>query len=117
MAFKLKHTGKAFPFKTHKMYKGNKTVTANTKKEHLDYAADGYVHTPPKKLKDRDGSGDVTKKDLLIELGKLNEDGSKTSAYAKKDACYYKAVKVYGKKNTAYRSGYMVKCRKGKLKN
>ena len=83
MAFKLKHTGKAFPFKTHKMYKGNKTVTANTEKEHLDYAADGYVHTPPKKLKDRDGSGDVTKKDLLIELGKLNEDGSKTSAYTK----------------------------------
>lgn len=39
------------------------------------------------------------------------------SPYQKKDACYHKAVRVYGKKNSAYRSGYMVRCRQGKLKN
>ena len=39
------------------------------------------------------------------------------SLFKKKDACYNKAVRVYGTKNSAYRSGYMVRCRQGKLKN
>ena len=36
----------------------------------------------PSKLKDQDGSGDVTKKDHLIKIGVLNPDGSKN--YKKK---------------------------------
>ena len=32
----------------------------------------------------------------------------------KRDYCYYKAVKAYGKKTSAYRSGFMAKCRKNK---
>lgn len=31
-----------------------------------------------------------------------------------KDACYHKAVEIYGAKTSAYRSGYMSKCRKNK---
>jgi hypothetical protein len=31
-----------------------------------------------------------------------------------KDDCYRKAVEIYGPKTSAYRSGYMSKCRKKK---
>ncbi len=42
---------------------------------------------------------------------------SKSTA-PKKDACYNKAVAKYGAKTSAYRSGYMARCRKrrGKIK-
>ena len=42
----------------------------------------------------------------------------KTSPAPKKDACYRKAVAKYGAKTSAYRSGYMARCRKrrGKIK-
>ena len=33
----------------------------------------------------------------------------------KKDRCLKKAAKVYGKKSSAYRSGAIVRCRKGKI--
>ena len=36
----------------------------------------------PSKLKDKDGAGNVTKKDFLIDIGVLNPDGSKN--YKKK---------------------------------
>lgn len=43
--------------------------------------------------------------------------GGKNKAYkgsGTKDDCYYKAVEKYGPKTSAYRSGYMSKCRKAK---
>jgi len=36
---------------------------------------------PPVFLKDKDGSGDVTQKDFLISLGKLDKEGNKTEKY------------------------------------
>mgnify|MGYP003111366570 CR=1 FL=1 len=36
-----------FKFKTHKMYKGDKVVVADTQKEHEDLGEKGYGHTPP----------------------------------------------------------------------
>ena len=105
MAFKLKHTGRAFPFKTHKMYKGNKTVVANTKKEHEDLSDKGYGHTPPPtKLTDLNNDSEVTKADHLIKLGKINTDGSKTSTYKKTlKPCQKAAAK---KKFDVYPSAY-----------
>lgn len=32
-------------------------------------------------LEDQDGSGDITQKDLLIKLGKLDKEGNKTEKY------------------------------------
>jgi len=32
-----------------------------------------------------------------------------------KDYCYYKAVKIYGNKTSAYRSGFISKCRKNRM--
>jgi len=46
-------------------------------KKHIEEMKGGS----PKKLKDEDGSGDITKKDLLVKLGKLNKDGSRTKEY------------------------------------
>ena len=46
-------------------------------KQHIKEMKDGS----PKKLKDEDGDGDTDKKDLLVKLGKLNKDGSKTKKY------------------------------------
>jgi len=37
-------------FKPHMMYKGDKTVKANTYQEHLDYGKKGYVHSKKKEL-------------------------------------------------------------------
>ena len=36
----------------------------------------------------------------------------KSAPAPKKDACYRKAVSKYGAKTSAYRSGYMARCRK-----
>ena len=41
-------------------------------------------------------------------VAKKYKKGGKTS---KKDACYYKVVRRYGPKTSAYRSGAMAKCR------
>ena len=38
-------------FKSHMMYKGSKTVRANTMKKHLELKKKGYGHTKPKKKK------------------------------------------------------------------
>ena len=46
-------------------------------KKHIEEMKGGS----PKKLKDQDGDGKTSKKDLLIQLGKLNKDGSKTEKY------------------------------------
>ena len=35
--------------KSHMMYKGTKSVTADTKKKHLELKKKGYTHTKPKK--------------------------------------------------------------------
>ena len=47
-------------------------------------------------------------------VAKKYKKGGKTS---KKDACYYKVVRRYGPKTSAYRSGAMAKCRKVGAKN
>lgn len=39
-------------FKTHKMYKDGKTVTADTHKEHVDLGKKGYSHSPAKGVTD-----------------------------------------------------------------
>ena len=46
-------------------------------KQHIEEMKGGS----PKKLKDEDGSGDITKKDLLVKLGKLDKEGNKTKKY------------------------------------
>ena len=44
---RMKKAVKAFV--KHKMYKGDKVVTANTHAEHLAYQKQGYGHTKPRK--------------------------------------------------------------------
>jgi len=51
------------------------------------------------------------KKDLIVKNYSMNESKSKP----KRDRCYYRAVKSYGNKTSAYRSLAIAACRKGKI--
>jgi predicted nucleotidyltransferase len=51
------------------------------------------------------------KKDLITKYYSMNESKKK----AKRDRCYYRAVKSYGNKTSAYRSLAIAACRKGKI--
>jgi predicted nucleotidyltransferase len=51
------------------------------------------------------------KKDLITKNYSMNESKAKP----KRDRCYYRAVKSYGNKTSAYRSLAMAACRKGKI--
>jgi len=51
------------------------------------------------------------KKDLITKNYSMNESKAKP----KRDRCYYRAVKSYGSKTSAYRSLAMAACRKGKI--
>lgn len=60
------------------------------------------------------GSEDVQGKDYTtLEQTSFNSLVNRV-LQEKKDRCYYKAVRAYGKKTSAYRSAAMVKCRKNK---
>ena len=48
-------------FEPHKMYKGDKVVTANTYQEHLDLSEKGHVHSPVQKRKKKPDVRKTTK--------------------------------------------------------
>jgi hypothetical protein len=48
-------------FESHKMYKDDKVVTADTYQEHVDLGKEGYVHSPTQKRKKRKKSNEPRK--------------------------------------------------------
>jgi len=67
----------------------------------------------PFKMKDLSGDGKITKKDVLIGRGVIDEKGSPLKM---KDACYKKVKSRYDVFPSAYASGAIAKCRKAKGK-
>tara|TARA_R110002012_G_scaffold302132_2_gene502869 strand:+ start:6248 stop:6433 length:186 start_codon:yes stop_codon:yes gene_type:complete len=56
-------------------------------------------------------SGDIIWKEIL----KAKATATHNSKGEKKDRCAKLADKKYGMKSSAYKSGYMVQCRRGKV--
>ena len=65
--------------------------------------------TPQGKVKDSDPVGPTAAVELDIDEPSLDE------LKKKKDRCHKKADSVYGSKTSAYKSGAIVQCRRGKI--
>ena len=60
----------------------------------------------------------VQQRNFLVRIGNMNNFNKKIDELLNllsEDRCKARADKVYGKKTSAYKSGAIVRCRKGKI--